>query len=129
MDDISCFMKQRIAQQWLLGLLMVGIGIWIIFQNHPNSTATKPTSIDRQDINQEVRDQVAAIQEREQTMDNTLWSEEMISQSLSRIVEQWWDQINASGSKLTAIQNLDLPDVILGDWIEFEAIERHHIQR
>jgi len=129
MDDISCFMKQRFPQRWLLGLLLVGIGIWITFRIRPNSTATKQTSIERQDINQDVRDKVAAIQEQEQIVANTLWKDEMFAQSLSRIVEQWWDQINASDSKLTAVQNLDLPDVILGDWIVFEEIERHHIQR
>lgn len=129
MDDTTCFMKRESAQRWLLGLLMVGIGIWIIFSQQPDTTNTIHATVERQDINQDVRDTVAAIQERERGVASTLWKDEMRAQSLSRVVEGWWDQINASDSKLTAIQNLQLPDIILGNWKIFEELDRHAILR
>lgn len=122
-------MKRSRTHLWLLGSVLIGVTIWLILKQPAQPSISTPSSGERQNINRHDRDAILAIHHREQEIAETLWRDEYMGQYLSRTVERWWDQINASDSKLTAIQELNLPQIILGNWEVSDQIDQHNIQR
>ncbi len=83
----------------------------------------------RDSINQEVRKRVLEIQSRESNIAQTLWSDEYQAQSLGRSIEHWWDRINASQDKLSALAETG-PEIsiLVGEWAQVSIIDQLGIE-
>jgi enediyne biosynthesis protein E4 len=67
-------------------------------------------------ISQGTAAQLAQIEAREQHINETTWSKEMLAEDCGRVIESFWDSLNASSNKLELAAAFPLDQIILGQW-------------
>lgn len=67
-------------------------------------------------INDELAAQVRRLEAREDVMARTVWAREMAAQQFGRVIELFWDSINASSNKLGVAAELSIPEIIVPRW-------------
>lgn len=59
--------------------------------------------------------QAAAIERRERLVDQTIWRKEMEAQEYGRIIENFWDVLNAATNKWEVVETLSFAEMNLGE--------------
>src|ERR1041384_1981639 len=72
--------------------------------------------------------QAAAIERREKVVDQTIWRKEMEAQEYGRVLEDFWDALNAATNKWEVVERLPFEGIFLGEWKVKESLG-HGIER
>jgi enediyne biosynthesis protein E4 len=93
---------------------MVLISCWffVVGKRHVDVSS----KVSKQIVSLETSTQVSRMIQREQKADDTLWAEEVLSQTFGRRLEGLWDKINDSREKLSSVASLQVGSVISGNW-------------
>jgi hypothetical protein len=70
----------------------------------------------------------ALIERREKLVDQTIWAKEMQAQQNGRVIEDYWDTLNASTNRFQIAGNLSFKNLTLGAWNSIENLP-HQIER
>jgi enediyne biosynthesis protein E4 len=65
---------------------------------------------------------VAAIERREQVIDQTIWPKELEAQEYGRVIEDLWDALNAASNKWDVVEGMRFEELILGEWKKKESL-------
>jgi enediyne biosynthesis protein E4 len=112
-----------------LAILALGIAVMGWHLARSRLPTKLPTTSPRDEVNKAVREKVATFQRREQKMAETLWAVEMRAQALGRIVEGWWNQVNASPSKLETLAAGMPTELLTGEWDVSETLPHLNIKQ
>ncbi len=66
--------------------------------------------------------QVAKIKRREQVIDQSIWFKENEAQEYGRVLEEFWDALNAATNKWDVVGGLRFEEVIFGTWKKNESL-------
>jgi hypothetical protein len=72
--------------------------------------------------------QAAAIERRERIIDRTIWPRELEAEQYGRVLEDFWDALNAATNKWPVVERMQFGEVALGEWKQTELLG-HGIQR
>jgi hypothetical protein len=111
---------RRIALGVLAGVLMmalIGYLAWPRFVEH--GVDYRMPGNPRPKI---VAAQVAAIERREQIVDQTVWVKEIEAQEYGRVFEDFWDALNAATNKWAVVDGLRFEEAVLGEWKKNESL-------
>lgn len=65
---------------------------------------------------------VAAIERREQVVDQKIWLKEMEAQEYGRVFEDFWDALNAATNKWDVVEGLRFEVMVLGAWKKKQSL-------
>src|SRR3954467_5719089 len=72
--------------------------------------------------------QAAVIERRESLVDQTIWRKEMEAEEYGRVLEDFWDALNAATNKWPVVEELKFEGIVLGEWKAKERLG-HGIER
>ena len=65
---------------------------------------------------------VAKIERRERVIDETIWAKELEAQVYGRVIEDFWDALNAATNKWEVVEGLKFEALVLGVWEKTERL-------
>ena len=66
--------------------------------------------------------QVAAIERREELIDQTIWLKEIDAQEYGRVFEDFWDALNGATNKWDVVEGLRFEELVLSAWKKKETL-------
>jgi FG-GAP-like repeat/ASPIC and UnbV len=108
---------------FLLGALLFAGGA-LLFTGCHRETAGPARSPSRASggVSQELAAQVTQIEAREEHFNETTWVKEMLAEDCGRVIESFWDSVNASSNKLDLAAAFPLGRITLGKWDEAKRL-------
>lgn len=121
-DDSAQFMN-RLLHRTLFAVFLAAIAFsivaWWRFRSEPapvNPSSPDQSAAPRSDvrISREQLDQLDAIEKREAEAARSVWAAEIDAQDFGRLVENFWDSINATSNRFDVVARLPLDRIVLG---------------
>ena len=122
-------MKIRLGHVLLTGVALAFFVCLLVLLRPSKPSPSASSTSSRETVNQSALQEVQAIREREARMNKTLWATEMKAQAAGRLVEQWWNDINFSETKLETLANIQPNKILVGDWDTTGMLRTHPIER
>ncbi len=104
-------------------LFLVALAIAIpafVLMRQRNAPAPSPAATRNADgsrsISPELAAQLAAIEQRELKIAETVWAKELLAQECGRTFEAFWDSVIAASNKLDVVASFSFGEIILGNW-------------
>jgi len=107
-------------------LVMCCAAALVIVRKRAASPGAGSTNLDGL-VSQEWVDQFTAIEARENELNKTVWTKEMLAEECGRVFESLWDMLNAATNKFGVLESFPVRELIVG---KFSAVRKlaHEIE-
>jgi hypothetical protein len=110
----------RIALAVLAGVLLMGVTGYLLWPRGPQAEVDyRMPGNPRPKI---LAAGAAKIERRERVIDETIWVKELEAQEYGKVIEDFWDALNAATNQWEVVEGLKFEELVLGEWKRTESL-------